>query len=98
MMLYLVPVLITFLNWLTKFVLRRFGPFEKHSTIASEKRRTTILLASTMIINTGGVILLVNHETFGLVDWYVRVGVVIATTLISTIFVNNILNPLFVVP
>lgn len=97
-LLVLVPLVITFLNWLTKTVLRRCAPLEKHKNIASEKRRTTLLLASTMTINTGGVILLVNQDTHGEVDWYLRVGVVIALTMFYTIFTNNILNPGFVVP
>ena len=94
----IVPLAITFLNWLTKFILRKFAPMEKHNSIANEKRRTTFLLASTMVINTGGVILLVNINTFGRADWYRKVGAVIATTMLTTIPINNILNPAFTLP
>jgi len=93
-----VAVFITFLNWFTKFFLRKFGPYEKHSSIAEEKRRTTLLLACVMVVNTGGVILLINLSTFGTPDWYQKVGTVIATTMLTTIPINNILNPLFIVP
>jgi len=58
--------------------------------------KTTKLIASILILNTGGVILLVNLNTFGHTDWYQKVGAAIASTMLSAIPANNGINLLCV--
>ena len=90
------PMAITGLNWFARFVIKNVMPYEGINCFESQTARASRLLSWSLILTTGGVLVYINLEYFGRAYWYLKIGVVITTNMLFTIFINNVLNPMFI--
>jgi hypothetical protein len=108
-LIFVVPLIISIVNYVSKLVLVLLSAFEKHQSFPEHIYKSAINMMICSVLNTAGVILLVNfniekelpipilqgsYKEFS-VEWYKLVGSTICMQMIFMIFTPHLANYCF---